>query len=243
MAVLFLFRLKDPPRDADEGNDDPVAPRVSPLAALSVLVRTPTAVLLTLAYTGMIFVYIGYMTWTTTFLYEKFDLSLPQAGFYSMFYFHLFALGGVLAGGWLSDRWARGRWPVARLAVQCAGLLFSAPFIYIMGMGSTQVVAYLGLAGYGLFRGVYDSNIYVSLYCVIERRYHASATGVMTMFGFMVGALSPTLLGLVKPTLGLSTAFAALSVVHVFSAAAIFLAMTVFFAKDRRDEGVEEGVS
>ena len=241
MAILLAFRLKDPPTDVVEEVDSQIRPpHISPLAALSVLVRTPTALLLTLAYTGMIFVYIGYMTWTTTFLFEKFDLSLARAGFFSMFYFHLFALVGVLVGGLLSDYWAQRR-PVACLATQCVGLLLSAPFIYIMGMGTTQAVTYIGLAGYGLFRGVYDSNIYVSLYCVIERRYHASATGVMTMFGFMVGAFSPYLLGLVKPTLGLSAAFAALSVVHVFSAAAIFLAMAVFFTKDHCDESENKG--
>ena len=236
VAGVLFFRLKDRPEDAPQETPDfDKSPRVSPLKALSVLVLTPTSLLLTVGYTCMIFVYLAYLVWTPTFLSEKFGLSPAHAGFSSMFYFHVCAFLGVLAGGRLSDLWAQRR-PRVHLEVQCVAMLLGCPFIYLLGRGSSQAITYVGLAGFGLFRGLYDSNIYTSLFDVIPPRYRATANGLMSMFGFLVGAASPYLMGKFKAELGLSAEFQWLAVVHVLAAVAIFLAITRFYARDYYDE-------
>ena len=99
-AALVAWRLKDAPRPG--GGRAPAAETRVPLREVcAVVFRKPTVLLLGLAFGGMVFVHIGYVTWTPTFLKEKFGLSLPNAGFSSMFYHHLLAYVGVLFGGWL----------------------------------------------------------------------------------------------------------------------------------------------
>jgi len=196
------------------------------------MVSKPTAWLLSIAFGGMVFVNVGYLTWMPTFLFEKYTISLAEAGFNALFYHHLAALLGVLAGGKLAD-WLALRWPQSRLLIQALGLLLGAPFIYAIGMSATPTAIYIALAGFGFFRGVYDSNIFASLYEVIEPRYRASASGLMLMFAFLTGALAPYLLGVLKPTLGLARGLSWLSVSYVFASACIFLALLFFFHKNR----------
>ena len=47
---------------------------------------TPTALILTVCFSGLIFVLTGYLTWMPTYLYENFGMDLAGAGFHSMFY-------------------------------------------------------------------------------------------------------------------------------------------------------------
>ena len=179
----------------------------------------------------MAFVHIGYVTWMPTFLYEKFEISLSSAGFSSMFWHHLPAYFGVLAAAWISDRWARSRKTV-RMEVECLGLLCGAPFLWLMGATDTLWIAYLGLAGFGLFRGVYDSNLFAALFDVIEPKYRATATGLMLSVAFVIAAAAPVLLGWLKQHLDLSTGISGLSFVYLGSSVLVFVALRCFFGKD-----------
>ena len=67
-----------------------------------------------LACSAMVFVNVGYLAWMPSYLYERFHLTLAQAGLYSMLIHHVFAFFGVILGGALSDRFAPGR-PQVRL--------------------------------------------------------------------------------------------------------------------------------
>lgn len=228
LGVLLAWRLRDAPR-ADSAAA--IATQVPARECFGVLLRTPTAPLLILAFTSEVFVNIGYLTWTPTHLYEKFNLPLDVAGFSAMFYHHVAALVGVLVSGQLSDWWSRRR-RSARLEIQAVALLMGAPFIYLMGEGSGQAATYVGMAGFGLFRGIYDANIYASLFDVIRPRYRSSASGIMIMFAFLTGALSPALLGWLKPHLGLSHGLAALSSIYVGGGVAVIVALIFFFRRD-----------
>ncbi|MCI0628051.1 MAG: MFS transporter [Acidobacteria bacterium] len=228
LAFIVLFRL----RDTEAGGAGRSAQeRISPSAILRQIFRKPTVALLSLAFAGVVFVNIGYLTWMPTFLHEKFQMSLAQAGFASMFYHHLFAFAGVLLGGKCSDRWSIRR-PQARVEIECLGLLLGAPFIYVMGSSNSLLWTCAGLAGFGFFRGVYDSNIYAALFDVIEPRVRASVSGVMICFAFMTGAFAPILLGWAKQTMGLDQGIAALSAVYLASAGFVFAVLKMTFDKD-----------
>jgi MFS family permease len=116
--------------------------------------------------------------------------------------------------------------------VQGTGLLLAVPFIFLLGIGNTPLFIYLVLALFGLFRGIYDSNIFASLYDVVEPKFRATATGLMLMFAFVIGASAPYILGKIKPLLGLAWGLSALSVVYVFSALCLFVAVKFFYKKD-----------
>lgn len=59
----------------------------------------------------------------------------------------------------------------------------------MMGHSSTLWIIYLGFAGFGFARAFFDANTYTVLYDVVPERYHSSASGVMIMTGFAIGAL------------------------------------------------------
>jgi len=231
-TILFILRARNDTRDfAEQLKTDTTVQKVPLSEALRHTLNKPTTYLLAMAFGGMVFVHIGYVTWMPTLLYEKFQVSLASAGFFSMFYHHLFAYFGVLIAAWLSDRYAGSRKQV-RMEVEFLGLLCGAPFIYVTGSADTLWITYLGLAGFGLFRGVYDSNLFAALFDVIEPRYRATGTGIMLSFAFLIGAFSPLLLGWLKEHVDLSMGISGLAIVYLLSALMIFVALRWFFEKD-----------
>jgi sugar phosphate permease len=197
----------------------------------AVFFKNPTALLLTLAFSGMVFVNVGFMTWMPTYLREDFGFSLARSGFDSTFYHYMAAFFGVLIGARVADRYYH-KIIGMRGIVQAFGLLLGAPFIFFMGITNTPFVIYICLALFGLFRGIYDSNIFAALYDVIEPKYRSTATGLMLMFAFVAGALAPYILGIVKPALGLAWGLSALSLIYIFAALCIFIAVKLFYKKD-----------
>ncbi len=94
----------------------------------------------------MVFVNVGYLTWAPSYLYERFHLSLAEAGLASMLIHHACAAPGVLLGGAISDRLAPSR-PRVRLELQGIALLCGAPFLYLVGAGSTAAMVYAWRSG------------------------------------------------------------------------------------------------
>jgi MFS family permease len=237
-AGLVAWRMKDAPSEEGAEGEAERGHRVPLGEVCRIIFGKPTVLLLALAFGGMVFVHIGYVTWTPTYLKEKFGLSLAGAGFASMFYHHLLAYVGVLLGGWLSDRWARRRRTV-RMEIECLGLLLGAPFIFLVGLSSRLGLICAGLAGFGFFRGLYDSNLMAAPFDVIPPKYRASATGVMLSFAFLIGAAAPVVLGWMKPRLGLGVGLSSLGVVYLLSAALVFVALKFFFHRDYQAEQPE----
>jgi sugar phosphate permease len=225
LVVYVFFRIKEAPQK------ELLEKRPSVwLVAKNIFARR-TVWMLCLAFGAMVFVNIGYVTWMSTFYYEKFHLSLSTAGFTSMFFHFGPALAGVLIGGKLSDKFALTRKKV-RLEIEFMGLLLGAPFIFIMANTAHLYASYAALAAFGFFRGVYDSNLFAALFDVIEPKYRASSVGVMTSFAFIVGAFAPLLLGSIKTSYGLSAGIATLSICYLLGALLILLAILFFFKKD-----------
>jgi MFS family permease len=226
-GLVMVFRLKDKKEPA--GNKQ--AEKVKFSEAVKVLFKSPTAIILTIAFSGLIFVLTGYLTWTPTYLFEKFSMSLSRAGFHSMFYTHLFAFIGIIFAGRLSDKMALKN-PASRILLQGIGLLFAVPFIILMGMSNGLAMVYIGLAGFGFARAFFDANTWAVLYDVIPKKYQSSASGVMLMIGFGVGSLSPIVLGYLKPRIGLSQGISFLSVIWVICGLLLIYAYKYTYNKD-----------
>ena len=214
-AGVMAWRLRDLPRKDScaalgmtEGAADVSTPghgheadKPGILDGFKTILRTPTALMVTLGFCGFIFVITGYMTWAPTFLQENFGQSGASAGLHSMLWTYVAAFGGVLLAGTLSDKWA-AKDPKKRMLIQGAGLILGAAFLPFMGLTGNIWILYLCFAGWGFFRAFFDANIYAALYDVTPERLHASCSSAMIMAGFAVGATAPYILALIKVSTG-----------------------------------------
>lgn len=229
LAFVLYARLKNPAvRHSEEGCP---ARGAAVKDALLAVFRKPSFLLLALAFSGMNFVGVGFLVWMPTFLHEKYGFTLSRAGFDATFYHHIAAFVGVLAAARATDVLTE-KIKGIRAIVPMLGLLAGAPFIYLMGQSGSLPVLYVTLLLFGLFRGVYEANLWASVYDIVDVRYRSAATGFMLSFGLVIGAMSPYILGLLKPAFGLAKGFACLSAVYLFSAACILIAVLFFYKKD-----------
>lgn len=230
LGFVLAFRLKSPP--AERENVPSLVASASkdsirPVEALGVLFRTPTALLLTVGFTAIVFANNAYLIWAPAFLARKFGLSLTDAGGYSMLYHHLAAMAAILAGGRLSDAMAPVRHSF-RLELQATAMLLGVGAILAVGFGGSVTATCAAMAAMGLCRGLYECNTQASLFDVIAPRYRASALGMMIMVAFLVGSTSPWLLGRCCKWFddgqGLSYGFAMLSVAYLIGGLAVLAA-------------------
>ena len=230
-GIIMAIRLKD----KKEENADTAAKednKVGILDGFKVVFTTPTALMLTIGFSGLIFVITGFMTWVPAFLQEEFGQNQAAAGFNSMFWTYLAAFVGVLLAGSLSDKFA-AKTNKARMLLQAFGLIAGAVFLFIMGGSKTLWVLYLSFAGWGFFRAFFDANTYTILYDVTPARLHASCSSAMITTGFAVGALAPVVLGAMKESLGtLSATFPVLGAIWVVCGVLMIIVSQTSYQKD-----------
>jgi len=236
IGMVFVFRLKDDRDFAGGDGETPPAARPkweNPLRSLSLIFRTPTALLLATGFTAVVFVNNAYVVFAPRFLHETFGLDMLQAGTYAMFFHHAAALAGVLVGGPLSDAMAR-RVAGGRLRIQTVTMFLGAAAIAYMGLGGSVWAACAGMALFGLFRGLYESNTHASLFEVIEPKYRSSAVGAMVMMAFLIGAFAPWLMGILRhKQFPIASIFAGYSLAYIVGGVAVGLALLVFYRRDR----------
>ena len=228
-SILLLWRL--PPSKITKKPSSYSESKRFVKEAFRMLIRKPSAILLGVSFTCLVFVNVGYLTWMPTFLHEKFNLTITDAGFSSMFYHHIFAFAGIIFGGILSDKLAL-KSKYYRLYMQAGGLLFGAPFIYWMGQSNTIIPVYISLAGFGLGRGVFEANFFTTLFATVEPAYRASINGLIFLFVFGIGSLSPYLLGYFKQSYGLSNGLSAMSIAYLLGGLCVIATWKWFFKKD-----------
>ncbi len=229
LALLLMWRLQ-PSKNIVPSSTYPERKRFIK-KAFSVLFSKPSAMWLGGSFICLVFVNVGYLTWMPLFLHEKFNLSVTEAGFSSMFYHHAFAFLGIVVGGLLSDKLAV-KSKHYRLIIQSIGLLLGAPFIFGIGQSTTVISTYICLAGFGLFRGIYEANFITTLFEVIEPKYRASVVGLVYLFVFSFASLSPFLLGYFKQSIGLSNGLSALSIAYLLGGCCVLITLRWFFKKD-----------
>src|SRR5262249_57211162 len=129
---------------------------------------------LTAVFVGANFVAMIFLTWMPSYLNREFGMSLTMAGLNATLWLQAASVAGVLCGGWLADRWARRR-RGGRPLVQAVGLLVGAPVVFLTGWAREVEVLVVAIAGFGVFRGLYDPNIWAPLYDVGPARRRGTA--------------------------------------------------------------------
>jgi MFS family permease len=215
--VLWAF-LREPERGAAEATTDGVhgmPPRGAPfLETVKDVYAHPMARILTVVFVGANFVALIFLSWMPSFLHDKFGMTLAMAGFSATAYLQVASVLGVLTGGFLADRLAR-RFRGGRMMAQAAGLFLGVPFIFLSGWTVSVPVLVLALVGFGYFKGMYDANIWASLYDVVRPERRASALGFMNSIGWLGGGLAPVAIGAMSERYGMSGSISATSGIYL----------------------------
>jgi MFS family permease len=185
---------------------------------------TPTAVLLMAAFLCANFVAVVLLSWMPKFLYDRYHLSLAAAGLTATVYVQLASMAGSPLGGWLADTLHR-RTAGGRMIVQAVGVLGGAPFVVLCGLTHSPFWLVVALTAWGLFKGLYDANIFASLFDVIPPEARGTAAGFMNMVGWLGGGGSaPIVIGYLAGHESLGTAIAMAASVYVVAGALLIAA-------------------
>jgi len=241
LGIVLQRVLVEPRRGASEST--PAAPvhggaaaGGNPLRAfLRLAARTPTLLCLMGAFMCANFVAVVLLSWMPKFLFDKFHMSLAMSGLTATLFVQLASMSAAPLGGWLADTWRR-RTPRGRMAVQMIGVLGGAPFVVLCGMTSSVSLVILALTAWGFFKGLYDANIFASVFDVVGPHERGTAAGFMNAVGWLAGGGSaPLVIGLIAQRYDLGTAIALASTVYLAAAVLLAVGLIFFVARDAID--------
>ncbi len=238
--ALFAF-LREPRRGQSElpANREAASDQIEPKPptmreAFRAIFESPTAICLMIAFMGANFVATIFLTWTPTLLVEKFNFKLGWAGLSAGLFIHLASAVGAPLGGFLADRLVRSV-RGGRMIVQIVGLLLGSVFVFFIGTTTEVTFLLVTMSCFGICKGLYDSNIFASLYDTVEPRVRSSAAGAMNTLGWGGGALGPVVVGWLAQhgrqateIDNMSEAVAGSAAVYIIAAVLVLAAMLLF---------------
>ena len=201
--------------------------------AFMVFIANPSALMLAAGLGMMIYVDVGFKTWMPNHLQEQFGVAKGSAALNAVLWHYLGAFVGVTLGGRISDRLVARR-PSIRMETNIAGIALAVPFIVWMAYAPSLWVCGVAMAIFGVFRGVYDSNLMAALFDIIPTRYHASGAGIMLSCAFVFGSTSPVVLGILKDRFSSTVGLASLAGFYLVGAVIIFVARYRTFGRQQR---------
>src|SRR3954471_19490964 len=201
-------------------------------AFVRLLVRTPTLLCLMGAFMCANFVAVVLLSWMPKFLYDKFHMGLAMAGLTATIFVQLASMAGAPVGGWLADTWRR-RSARGRVAVQMIGVLGGAPFVALCGLTTSVGTLILALTLWGFFKGLYDANIFASVFDVVRPEARGTAAGFMNAVGWLAGGGSaPLVIGIIAQRNSLGLAIALASTVYLAAGFLLLAAIVLFVKRD-----------
>lgn len=219
-------------RDVGANNITAAVERLSVTDFLKVIWGTPTLLLLMLGFMCENFTGMVLLAWMPSFLYGKFHLSLAMAGLTATVYIQLASMLGSPLGGWFADR-LRQRTPGGRILVQAVGILLEAPFAIWCALTASMFWLAVALTLWGFFKGLYDANIFASVFDVIRPEARGTATGFMNMMGWLAGgSTAPVAIGYLATRESLSMAIATAASSYIVAGVLLIAAVRFFARKD-----------
>jgi MFS family permease len=214
-ALPYYFFLK---RVVVAGSTPAASASTSPGSGRTVaaLFRIPTYRLLCVVFPAFTFVLWLLYTWLSDFVYEKFSLSLGEAGLSSTAYLQGATLVGLILGGFLADRLQRRVKP-ARFWIVAAGLLICGPSVQFIGNSGSLRLTQVAMAGFGFGSGLAISNFFASCFEVVPSGARATAVGILNLLGGFISGFASLLGGLLKKSVG----------IHVLTSGAALLCLAM----------------
>ena len=197
-------------------------------------IRSPTAVLLVIAFFGANMVGFVFLTWMPTFLKEKFGLNLAMAGLGATIFIQMASMSGAILGGIVADHWVKWR-SDGRILIQALAILLGAPFVFLCGYTRNTWVLIVAMSLFGLCKGMYDSNLTPAFYDVVPPSRRSAATGLMNFIGWLGAGLGSIMIGVaVDHHITMSVAISSTALIY------LCVAVLLYFAARGRGERVRE---
>ena len=219
LGLVLLGLLREPVRGQGERDKEGMRPEALPAAgglraSLAEVFQSRMVPVLMMVFIGANFVAMVFLTWMPSFLYRKFGMSLTMAGLNGTAYLQIASVLGVVSGGVLADRWVR-RFRGGRMMVQALGLFCGVPFLFLTGWTMSVPALILAMIGFGYFKGLYDANIWASLYDVVRIERRATALGLMNSLGWLGGGTAPIAIAIASQRYGMSACISATSAIYL----------------------------
>ena len=213
-TLILTFLLKETPRAPNTQPRIVNKPPVS--AAIRELATRSGFWVLVVANCLSAMAFWSVYAWMAMFLYDRFKLSLTEAGFSSTFYIQIASFAGIFLGGSLADRWAQ-REKRGRVFVQIIGFLLGGPGLFIAATTGSWQLLMISLLLFGLGRGFYDCNLMPVLCQIVPEQFRATGYGILNSTSCIAGGLMATAAALLKDWMGLG---------HALQLAAAFLILS-----------------
>ena len=224
LGLLLVFVLLIFLREPKRGRLDDKPVQAEPIIKTTIeLFHNRPALILMGVFIGANFVAIIFLTWMPTYLKKTFDMSLSMAGFSATAYLQVASAIGAVLSGILADRLAR-RMRRGRMRTQSIGLLCGVPFLFLIGWTMSVPLLVLALVGFGFFKGIYDANIWASLYDEVKPEQRAVALGYMNSIGWFGGSAGPLLIVRATQEWGMSACLSATSAIYLVLGIGMYLA-------------------
>ena len=235
LGVVFIWALKDGEGVKSEEKRVESEGGRGIGDSLKAYFGNPSALLATAGLMAVVFVNNAYLSWAPKFVARKFDLTVGVAGNGTMLYHHIAAFAAIMLGAFATDAFVKKN-PRFRLGLQGAALILGAPMLMLVGFSSTVAGVWFAVAAYGVFRGLCEVNTHASLFDVVPPEHRSTAEGLATMIVFLVGSLSPLMIGALSDRYGIrgfEIGFVVLGVSYVIGAAMLLFSFFFTFNKDR----------
>jgi len=215
LGLVLRRWLIEPPRTK--------APVYRYQAAVRLIFTQRASLLLMAAFLCANFVALVLLSWMPKFLNQEFKLDLAASGLAATVFLQLASMFSSPLGGWWADVLRRTS-PGGRMRVQAIGLICGAPCVALCGWTRSIPVLVVALTAWGFFKGLYDANIFASMFDVVPPESRGTAAGMMNMVGWLGGGAAPIAVGFVAKAYSLGLAISMAAGVYVLGAALLVLA-------------------
>ena len=203
----------------------------------------PAALCAGAGYVALIFSANACMSWAPTFISEKFSMDVGTVGKGVMFGPNLAAMVTVLCAGVVTDFFVR-KSPRFRLGLQICSLLSAVPLFAVFSFAPSAAVCFAMLTGWGIVRGLFQSNTFPSIFDVVPPESRASAVGFVNVFAYVIGSFAPIVFGFISHRWGIrgfEMGFAALGILLVVAAGMMAYSYFRLFLKYRIEGRTQDG--
>jgi len=223
LALMLLVALKEPKRDEPDRivTTEPEEER-SFVSGVLALLANPAAMVLAAVFVCANFVAAIFLSWTPIYLFEKFHMSLTAAGFHASAWLQCSSILGVLLGGVLADYLAR-RSRGGRIFAQFVGLLLGVPLLFLIGWSASALLVLIAMAGFGFAKGIYDANIWASLYEIVPASHSGATVGLMNSLGWLGGGAATVAIAAGNAHFGLGPEICMTSILYAIAALSLLL--------------------